>query len=282
MQTLSNNLVRFLHRSSVVTALAAAVLLVDGCATQSQVENIVAESNAAILAAGVPDVQLQADGSSGGGTRDWQSASHKIDAFIAANPDQRTTIGALRVRQGVLLLANRQYDLAQAAFNAATDLKTDRDKALKALSPWLVWWYQHSADPTLNPLQRDKAREALSAFDAQIAKVRASPDIRDFLAEMRAYIGLKLASEEQGDTKRATFVDTLNRYSEIFTSEDLDVLAQGNLKPASNAVTVTERRRLRAQAVIAKAKRMASSGSLASLTASNLKNPQFAKLVFGS
>lgn len=282
MQTLSNNLVRFLHRSSVVTALAAAVLLVDGCATQSQVKDIVAESNAAILAAGVPDVQLQADGSSGGGTRDWQSASHKIDAFIAANPDQRTTIGALRVRQGVLLLANRQYDLAQAAFNAATDLKTDRDKALKALSPWLVWWYQHSADATFNPRQRDKAREALSAFDDQITKVRASPDIRDFLAEMRAYIGLKLASEEQGDTKRATFIDTLNRYSEIFTSEDLDALAQGNLKPASNAVTVTERRRLRAQAVIAKAKRMASSGSLASLTASNLKNPQFAKLVFGS
>jgi hypothetical protein len=281
MQTLSNNIVRFIHRSSVVTALAAAILLVDGCATQRQVENIVAESNAAMLAAGVPDVQLKADGSSGG-TGDWQSASHKIDAFIAANPDQKTTIGALRVRQGVLLLANRQYDLAQAAFNAASDLKTDRDKALKALSSWLVWWYQHSADPTLNPLQRAKASEALSAFDAQIANVQGSPDIRDFLAEMRAYIGFKLASEEQGDAKRATFVDTLNRYSEIFTPEDLDALAQGNLKPASNAVTVTERRRLRAQAVIAKAKRMASSGSLASLSASNLKNPQFAKLVFGS
>lgn len=282
MQTLSNNLVRFIHRSSVVTALAAAILLVDGCTTQRQVESIVAESNAAMLAAGVPDVQLKADGSTGGGTGDWQSASHKIDAFVAANPDQKTTIGALRVRQGVLLLANRQYDLAQAAFNAASDLKTDRDKALKALSPWLVWWYQHSADPTLNPLQRAKASEALSAFDAQIANVQASPDIRDFLAEMRAYIGLKLASEEQGDSKRATFVDTLNRYSEIFTPEDLDALAQGNLKPASNAVTVTERRRLRAQAVIAKAKRMAGSGSLASLTASNLKNPQFAKMVFGS
>ena len=282
MQTLSTNFVRFLHRSSVVTALAAATLLVDGCATQRQVKDIVSESNATLLAAGVPDVQLQANGLSGSGTGDWQTASHKIDAFIAANPDQRATIGALRVRQGILLLANRQYDLAQAAFNAATDLKTDRDKALKALSPWLVWWYQHSADPTFNPLQREKAREALSAFDAQIVKVRGSPDIRDFLAEMQAYIGLKLASEEQGETKRATFVDTLNRYSEIFTPEDLDALAQGNLKPSSSTVTVTERRRLRAAAVIEKAKRMAGSGSLASLTASSLKNPQFAKLVFKS
>ena len=255
--------------------LAAASLFVDGCATQRQTTDVVTESNAALL------TQLQPDGAGSGGTADWQSTSSKIDALIAAHPDQRVTNGALRVRQGVLLLANRQYNLAEAAFNAATDLKTDRDKALKALSPWLVWWYQHSADPTLNPLQRDKAREALSAFDTEIATLRASPDIRDFLAEMRACIGLKLASEEQGEAKRATFIDTLNRYSEIFTSEDLDELAQGNLRPGSSAVTIAERRRLRAQAVIAKAKRMAGSGSLASLTASDLKNPQFAKLVFG-
>ena len=253
MQTLTANFVRSLHRSAVVTALAAAILLVDGCATQHQTKDVVTESNAALLAA---SRQLQPDGANGGGTVDWQSASSKIDALIAAHPDQRATNGALRVRQGVLLLANRQYYLAQAAFNAATDLKTDRDKALKALSPWLVWCYQHSADPTLNPLQREKAREALSAFDAEIGAVRASPDIRDFLAEMRAYIGLKLASEEQGDAKRATFIDTLNRYSEIFTPEDLDALAQGNLKSDSSAVTITERRRLRALAVIAKAKRM--------------------------
>jgi hypothetical protein len=262
--------------------MAATILLVDGCASTSQTTEAVTESNAALLAAGVPDVQLQPDGAGGGGTVDWQSASSKIDALIAAHPDQTVTNGALRVRQGVLLLAYRQYDLAQAAFDAATDLKTDRDKALKALSPWLVWWYQHSADPTLNPLQRDKAREALSAFDAQIVNVRASPEIRDFLAEMRAYIGLKLASEELGDAKRATFIDTLNRYSEIFTPEDLDALAQGNLKSDSSTVTITERRRLRALAVIAKAKRMTKSGSLTSLTASDLKNPQFAKLVFGS
>lgn len=276
MQTLSVNLVRSLHRGAVVTALAAAILLVDGCSTTNKTKEAVTESNAALLA------QLEPDGASGGGTVDWQSASSKIDTLIAANPDQRATNGALRVRQGVLLLAYRQYDLALAAFDTASDLKTDRDKALKALSPWLAWWYQHSADPTLNPLQRAKAGEALSAFNAQIAKVRASPDIRDFLAEMRAYIGLKLASEEQGGAKRATFIDTLNRYSEIFTTEDLDALAQGNLRSDSSTVTTTERRRLRAQAVIEKAKRMSKSGSLASLTATDLKNPQFAKLVFGS
>ena len=274
MQTLTVNFVRCLHRSAAVTTLAAVILLADGCATGGTKETVT-ETNAALLA------QLQPDGASGGGTVDWQSASRKIDALIAAHPDQRVANGALRVRQGVLLLAYRQYDLAQAAFNAATDLKTDRDKALKALSPWLVWWYQHSADPTLNPLQRDKAREALNAFDAEIAKVRASPDIRDFLAEMRANIGLKLASEEQGDAKRATFVDTLNRYSEIFTPEDLEALAQGNVRPGSSAVTITDRRRIRALAVIAKAKRMTKSGSLAGLTISDLKNPQFAKLVFG-
>ena len=281
MQTLTANLVRSLHRIAVVTALTATTLLLDGCATQRKTEDIVSETNAALLAAGVSDVQLQPDGARSGGTVDWQSASRKIDALIAAHPDQRVTNGALRVRQGVLLLTYRQYDLAQAAFNAATDLKTDRDKALKALSPFLVWWYQHSADATFNPRQREKAREALTAFDDQITKVRASPDIRDFLAEMRAYIGLKLASEEQGDVKRATFVDTLNRYSEIFTPADLDALAQDNLRSDRSTAATTDRRRIRALAVIAKAKRMTQSGSLAGLTISDLKNPQFAKLVFG-
>lgn len=78
---------------------------------------------------------------------------------------------------------------------------------------------------------------------------------------MRAYIGLKLASQEQGNDKRATFIDTLNRYSEIFTAEDLKALAQGNLKPGSSAVTTTERRRIRVLAVIAKAKRMTQSAA---------------------
>jgi hypothetical protein len=274
MQKLTANFFRCFHMSAVVIALAAVILLTDGCATRGTKDGV-NESNAALLA------QLQPDGAGGGGTADWQSASSKIDALIAAHPHQQVTNGALRVRQGVLLLVHRQYNLAEAAFNAATDLKTDRDKALKALSPWLVWWYQHSADPTLNPLQRDKAREALKAFDAEIASVQGSQNIRDFLAEMRAYIGLKLASEEQGNAKRATFVDTLNRYSEIFTPEDLEALAQGNLRPDGSAVTNTDRRRLRALAVIAKAKRMTKSGSLASLTASDLKNPQFSKLVFG-
>ena len=74
----------------------------------------------------------------------------------------------------------------------------------------------------------------------------------------------------------------LNPYSEIFTPEDLDALEQSNLKPNSYAVTATERRSLRALAVITKAKRMTQSGSLASLTANDLKNPQFTKLVFAS
>ncbi len=272
---------RRLRWGAVVSTLSAIVLLTSGCATQRQSSELVAETNTAL--AQFPDIQLQADpsaGLSGGG--DWQSTSRKMDAFIAAHPDQPVTIGALRIRQGVLLLSNRQYDLAQAAFNSASNLKTDRDKALKALSPSLIWWYQHSADASLDPLQRAKAREALAAFDEQIAKVQGSPDLRDFLAEMRARIGLKLASEEQGDAKRATFIETINRYSEIFTADDIQALAQGNLRPGSNAVTVTERRRLRAVAVIAKAKKMTASGSLASLTASNFENPQFAKLVVKS
>ena len=57
MQTLTANFVRSLRGSAVVTALAAAILLVGGCATQHQSEGIVTDTHATILAAGVPVVQ---------------------------------------------------------------------------------------------------------------------------------------------------------------------------------------------------------------------------------
>ena len=53
MRTLSNNLVRLLYRSAVVTTCAAVLLLADGCATKGEVEKIVAPPT------GVTDEQLE-------------------------------------------------------------------------------------------------------------------------------------------------------------------------------------------------------------------------------
>src|SRR5438128_2365112 len=95
-------LVRPALRPSAARLLAtvlAVALLCAGCASTKQVKSIVAESNAALLAAQIADVGLAGDPSSVSNKPDWQAASSKIDEFIAGHPDQDVAASALRVRQ---------------------------------------------------------------------------------------------------------------------------------------------------------------------------------------
>ena len=237
----------------VVLALA----LCAGCATTKQVQSIVAESNAALLAAQLPDVGFSGDPATAGKLPDPAAVSKKIDDFIAAHPDQKVAASALRVRQAMLLIVHGEYEMARAAFADATELKTDRDKALKALSEPIIWWWEHSQTAALNTAQLAQAREHLDAFDREIGKLNSSPDIRDVLAEMRARISLKRVAAIQladGSKKKDAFVDTLNHYGAIFTTNDIAALKSGNLTPASPAISPSEKRCLRALAVIEKAK----------------------------
>ncbi len=239
----------------LVTFLAAAWFA--GCASTNQVKSIVAESNAALLAAQFADVELAGEPSVAGNKPDWQTASRKIDEFIAAHPDQKVAASALRVRQAMLLIAHAQFALARSAFAEATNLKTDRDKALKNLSEPIIWWWEHSQLVSFNAAQLSKGREHLDAFDQELPKLKDSPDIRDLLAEMRARIGLKRVASIQsadGVKKKDAFVDVLNRYGATFTTDDVAAIKSGNLTPQSPAISAVERRRLRALAVIAKAK----------------------------
>lgn len=252
---------RFLRPAAtrlLVTTLAAALFV--SCASTNQVKSIVAESNAALLAAQFADVDLAGDASSAGNKPDWQTASRKIDEFIAAHPEQKVAASALRVRQAMLLIAHTQFALARSAFAEATELKTDRDKALKNLSEPIIWWWEHSQTAFLNQAQLSKGREHLDAFDQELPKLKDSPDIRDLLAEMRARIGLKRVASIQstgGAEKKSAFVDVLNRYGATFTTNDVAAIKRGNLTPQSPAISAVEKRRLRALAVIEKAKQRA-------------------------
>ena len=239
----------------VVTVLVAALFA--GCATSNQVKSIVAESNAAMFATQLPDIDLGGEPGGANKPSDPAVVSKKIDDFIAAHPDQKVATSALRVRQAMLLIVHGEYELARTAFADATELKTDRDKALKALSEPIIWWWEHSQATALDDAQLVKSQEHLGAFDLELSKVEASPDIHDLLAEMRARIGLKrVASLQLGDgtRKKDAFVDVLNHYGAIFTTNDIAVIKSGKLTPQSPAISADEKRRLRALAVIEKAK----------------------------
>jgi len=231
-------------------------LLVAGCVTREQVASIVAQSNAAMISSQLGDLP-QKDGEKPG--QSWMDSNQQIEAFVAAHPDQPEITAPLRVRQAMLLLSNKQINLAQAAFDsvAETDLHTARDQTLKRNAGHLVWWFSHSANDTWTAVDQTQASNALKALAESQDSLSDSPDIRDYLAEMRAWIGLSSAKQTtRADEARKRLEDALDTYARIFSAHDLEVLQNGNEQlPDSKALTSDVRRRVRARIVLTAAQK---------------------------
>lgn len=199
----------------------AATLFATGCATQRQVKEIVSASNMASLST---ELGLGGeDPSKPAGVGDsWKDASAKIEAFVAEHPENKTTIAVLRVRQAMMLLNNKQYNLAKAAFAEAKleDLRaSSRDRSLKRLEADLLWWYP-TAGGTLPASEFTTASNTLTHISTVWSDLRAPEDegIRDWLAALRAWIGLKMANDGDADvlgtnTVRRFLEDAINTYA---------------------------------------------------------------------
>lgn len=238
----------------VVPLLLVLTLSFAGCATRQQVADIVAGSNAAMLAGSVLLPEPNAQGTPPA----WQTESARIDAFIAAHPNQPATTAPLRLRQAMLLLAHAQFHLARAAFNAVDSeaLHTARDQALKRHERTLLWWFANSTKATWDDTDRAQARTSLRELQEEQRRLNHSPEIRDYLAEMRAWIGLAAARQSSSEAK-ALLEDALDTYAETFTAEDLVSLLTGQEQlPDLKALGPDVRRRLRAKAVIADAQQL--------------------------
>jgi hypothetical protein len=206
--------------AGICTALL--LLALPGCATQEQVKRIVADSNAQLAASRFAEVPLEAKPDA---PREVDAA-RQIESFIAEHPDQKTLIGTLRVRQAMIYLSRKQYNLAQAAFNAATDLQTDRDQALVAVHKSLIWWYENSATP-FNDAMATSASAHRKAFSTEAKRRSASPEIRDFLAESAAWVGLKqFEATTRSSEQKAIIEETMNDYAFILDGSDLEWLCQ--------------------------------------------------------
>ena len=233
-------------------ALLTVASLLAGCATQKQVREIVGQSDLATVsaAAGLNPTQP--------GAADWREASAKIEAFIAAHPDNPVTIAALRVRQAVMLLHHQQLQLAQAAFSEAPmdQLKTARDRALKRLEQPLVWYYG-AADRDWTDADLEAARKALTELEARWNELDATTDggMRDFLAGLRAMVGVKLAANTSGaDPARAQLESALNTYTGMLPPGETQRWSTEPWPPAnlqrSDPAPVEIRRRFEAEAII--------------------------------
>jgi hypothetical protein len=158
------------------------------------------------------------------------------------------------VRQALLLLAHQQFSLAQAAFDATTEnnLHTDRDRALKQNSAHLVWWFSRSTASTWSADDQESARRALARLGEAQESLSRSPEIRDYLAEMRAWIGLAAAKQSGSpDVARARLVEALDMYARTFSEHDLVILGQGSEQlPDLKALNSDVRRRLRGRSLL--------------------------------
>lgn len=252
------------------------VLLFSGCATRNQAIKVDEQSNAAMISSQLGELP-QKDGERSAPT--FTDSNRQIEAFIAAHPGQNEMTAPLRIRQALLLLANKQSNLAKAAFDsvAEADLHTDRDRALKHNSDHLIWWFSQSANDTWTANDQTKAVSAVKALAQAQDSLGNSPEIRDYLAEMRAWIGLASAKQTTSLAEaRKRLEDALNVYARIFSAHDFELLKEGN-EPSSGASLSSPdvRRRLRAHAVLTHAQKQNESDSLGA----HPQNPTFDAIV---
>ncbi len=237
--------------------VASCALLLNGCISSTEVKSIVTHSNYEMLLAADPALGvagLQTDPAAGGNQKVDEAAA-RIETFLAQHQDDPAMVSALRLRQALLYLNHGQFSLAQNAFAEvkATDLHSARDKALFAVQPHLLWWNQTAA---MNPAgffasEKAKAEKAMSALLAETkAKDLPPPDLRDYLLEMRAWIGLKLGlAIADPAASRETLQNAVNPIAESFTPAELTLLTTTTFKDAK-PFDLSTRRVLRTRSLL--------------------------------
>lgn len=238
--------------------LLALALTGASCITAPEVARIVAQSNAAMLTGQLGG--LPAPDGKGGNAEMLSAASARIEAFIEAHAEQKQIVAPLRIRQAMLLLAHQQFNLARTAFEAvrADDLVSARDQALKRNQAHLLWWFAASEKKTWSAEDFAAATAALADLKAEHAKLEGSPEIRDYLGELRAWIGVTQAARSTNpDRARALLVATLDQYASLFTPAELPLIGnEPTPTGGENTVGAETRRRLRAKAVLALARKI--------------------------
>ena len=242
-------------RSFTAKLLLGAALIFAGCTTPQEVARLVQETNVAMLSSQLGGLAQTNEASPGPSA---QQGNEQIEAFIAAHPDQLALTAPLRIRQAMLYLATKKPNLARAAFDsvAKENLHTERDQALTRNADTLIWWFSNSTTDTWSDQDRNAARKALLDLEKEQQVLKGSPDIRDYLAEMRAWIGLTAVRQAPDiDKMRADLENTLNVYADSFEAAELLNFENAVAPlPELKALTSAARRRVRAGIVLAQAR----------------------------
>lgn len=226
-------------RHSWLLVAALYVGLLTGCATKTEVENIIRDSNYDALMAETsgPAALIAADGKDGKPKSTAEPVVSRIETFIAQHPKDTALINPLRLRQAIVYLNQKSFANADAAF-AAVDkngLNTARDTTLFDVHESLAWWFEHAEDEArfLDDTFVAKARNVMEDFRQAADKATGAPDVQDYLREARAWIALKLAAQQENAARGQTIKDAIDLCSRPFTTKEEKIIKDGKLDPAS-------------------------------------------------
>ena len=209
------------------TLVILVVLLASvSCVTQTQVKEIVATSNAAMV--DVPDLP-QADNNAVDEAK-LKAAIEHIETIIATHPDQTVLINTLRLRQAMMLTVANKPQAAKIVWSQVTRPPGQRDEALYDLQEELVWWF--SVAKNFQDGHIEPGIEHLKKIKMVCNKLPKRSNIRDYLETMHASIGLSIAyktstmdnDEGRRKLKKKKVADQmmayLKRFAEQFDERD--------------------------------------------------------------
>jgi len=250
----------------LVTVLAAIALA--GCVTSTQVRDIVSASNYEMLVASDPALATTVPADADKGAKPTPGAAERLTTFLQAHPDDPVLGPALHLRQALLYLNERQFDLAQAAFDQikGAKLTTARDEALVAAFPTIKWWSQWSlAGGGVFRGQRTDALAKMQALATLAAGegLKQSPDVSAYLLEMRAWIGLKagfaVVLPADAEFQVQTLQSAVDVWTKTFSADELAMLNNPQID-AKLAFTLSTRRVLRLRTLLDTLATVAKSG----------------------
>lgn len=259
----------FLSRSFRPLALVVALAL-GGCVTTDQVRDIVRTSNYEMLVSADPALvtTVPANPADANAAKPSPTAAERLTAFLQANPDDPVLGPTLHLRQALLYLNERQFDLADAAFKQIKGgkLTTARDEALAANYPSLRWWSEWSlAGPGAFRAERANALAQMQtlATAAASGSLKQAPDVADYFLEMRAWLGLKagfaIVLPADAQFQVSTLQSAVDGWTSTFAPSELALL--GNAKfAAKDAFTLSTRRVLRLRSLLGALAQVAKSG----------------------
>lgn len=169
-----------------VLVISAILLAFVSCVTRSQVKEIVASSNAAMI------VLPQADGGAVDEAK-LKAAIERIEAVIAAHPDQTVLVNTLRVRQAMMLTVANKPKAAEIVWSQVTAPPGQRDAALYALRNEMVWWF--GAAKNFKDEDIEKGKAYLGNIDNVCNPLPKRSNIRGYFETMHAAIGFAIANK---------------------------------------------------------------------------------------